>query len=117
MQMMNSVRNRRLDSCGGGMSRSIKLSYIGKESNHLEEVESGTVHAEEDVYLEYADPRRDEWNTKIVPALKNKLTLSVLEKKSGLSRRMLIDARTGKRRPHLDNQKLLISVLRNLGSI
>ncbi len=39
------------------------LKYIGKESNHLEDVESGVLHAAESVYTEYPDPRHEEWNT------------------------------------------------------
>src|SRR5713226_6543587 len=72
---------------------------IGKESNSLEEVESGLVHSAASVYTVYADRRRDEWQTKIVPALK-KISLSILQRESGLSRRMLIKARSGRDRPH-----------------
>jgi hypothetical protein len=36
-----------------------QIEYIGKESNSLEEVKSGTVHSAENVYTEYPDPRRD----------------------------------------------------------
>ena len=75
------------------------------------------MHSEENVYTEYPDPRRDEWETKIVPVLKNKITLPMLEKESGLSRRMLIDARTGHRKPHPTNQKLLAGVLKRHGLI
>src|SRR5487761_185268 len=47
-----------------------QTKYIGKESNLIEEVESGLVHSEMDIYTEYVDPKRDEWTTKILPALK-----------------------------------------------
>ena len=93
-----------------------EIKYIGKESNSLEEVESGLMHSEENVYTEYPDPRRDKWETKIVPAL-GKLTLHVLEKESRLSRRMLIDARTGHRKPHPRNQELLTRILQKHGLI
>jgi hypothetical protein len=99
--------------------RSIKIDqikYIGKESNSLEEVDAGIVHSEENVYTEYSDPRRDEWQTKVIPALK-KIALSVLIKETGFSRRMLIKARTGKVRPHRQNQQLIISALRKHGLI
>ncbi|MBI2819386.1 MAG: hypothetical protein HYX73_05340, partial [Acidobacteria bacterium] len=91
-----------------------RIVYIGKESNSLEEVESGLIHSAENVYTEYTDARRDEWQTIIVPAL-NKVPLSVLQRESGLSRRTLIDARTGKRRPHPTNQQLLAAIVRTLG--
>ena len=87
------------------------IRYIGKESNNLEDVEAGLVHAVDNVYTEYTDPRRDEWRTKIVPALKE-IPLSVLQRKSGMSRRMLIYVRTGRRRPHRKNQELLAAIVR-----
>ena len=46
-----------------------QIKYIGKESNSLEDVQSGLIHSEQSVYTEYPDPRRDEWKTKILPAL------------------------------------------------
>jgi len=83
-----------------------QLKYIGKESNTLEEVDSGAVHSSDDVYTEYIDTRRDRWETKIRPALK-KIPLPKLIEETGLSRRMLIKARTGKARPHPRNRRLL----------
>lgn len=92
-------------------------TYIGKESNSLEEVEAGMIHSEENVYTVYPDRRRDEWETKIRPAMQTPGLLSRLEKMTDLSRRMLIDARTGRRRPHPRNQKLIVAALRKLGLI
>jgi hypothetical protein len=71
--------------------------YVGKESNSLEDVESGVVHSEEDVYTEYADPRRDGWTQKMLPALKRiRLHVLVEECRGHLSRRALIDLRAGR---------------------
>ena len=72
-----------------------QVRYIGKESNRLEDVESRMIQSTQNVYTEYPDPRRDEWQTKILPALK-KFPLRILEKASGLPRRMLIDTRAGR---------------------
>ena len=83
----------------------------GKESNSFEEVEPGLIHSAENVYTEYEDERRDEWETKIRPALKE-ISLAALVKETRLSRRMLIDARTGRRRPHLKNQALIKFILK-----
>jgi hypothetical protein len=91
------------------------ITAIGKESNSLEEVQAGIVHDEQNVYTVYSDPRRDYWSTKVVPAL-SKMSLTIWERESGgKSRRILIDARRGRRRPHRRNQELLISVARKLG--
>ena len=90
-----------------------QVKYIGKESNSLEDVEQGLIHSAQNVYTEYPDPRRDEWETKLRPALK-RIPLSVLQKKTGLSRGMLIKARTGRARPHPKNQKKITELLRKL---
>jgi len=82
----------------------------------LEEVEAGLIHSAQNVYTEYPDRRRDEWETKVRPAMKD-VFISTLEKETGLVRRTLIGARTGRRRPHLQNQKLIVAVLRKLGLV
>ena len=91
------------------------IKFIGKESNSLEDVESGLVQSAQNVYTEYPDPSRDEWDTVIRPALKIP-RIDLLAKLSGLSRRMLIDARAGRSRPHRKNRELLASIVRKLGS-
>jgi hypothetical protein len=88
------------------------IRYIGKESNRLDEVHSGLIHSSENVYTEYKDQRRDDWETKARPAFK-KVSLSVLIR--CLSRRMLIKARVGKVRPHERNQRKITAALRRLG--
>jgi hypothetical protein len=87
------------------------IRYIGKESNNLEAVDAGLVHSEHAAYTEYPHPRRDEWQTKILPALKE-LRLSLLIEKSGLSRRAILDIRAGRSRPHSKNQERLADVAR-----
>jgi hypothetical protein len=92
------------------------IKYIGKESNSLEDVEAGLIHSEHGVYTEYPDPRRDEWVTKILPALR-KARLPMLEKETGISRRALLDLRAGRSRPHVRNENTLKAlVARFMGS-
>jgi hypothetical protein len=93
-----------------------QIKCIGKESNSLENVEAGMVHSEQNVYTEYADPKRDEWTTKIQPALK-KAPLIVLVKECGksLSRRELIELRAGRSRPHRKTEESLVPILKGLG--
>ena len=93
-----------------------RIKYIGKESNALEDVEAGLVHSTASVYTEYCDPNRDEWATKILPALK-KPELSILEKATPFSRRTLSDWRARRSRPHRKNWGRIAEVLRNLGLI
>jgi hypothetical protein len=92
-----------------------QIKYIGKESNSLEEVEAGLHHSAENVYTEYPDPRRDEWQTKILPALR-RLPPSMLEE-SGLSPRMLRDTLAERSRPYRKNQERLGAIARKLGMI
>jgi hypothetical protein len=92
------------------------VKCIGKESNSLESVEEGQMHSQQDIYTEYADPKRDEWTIKTQPALKQ-LALSKLVKECGnrLSRRELIELRAGRSRPHRKNQELLRLIILRLG--
>ena len=90
-----------------------QVKYIGKESNSLEAVVSGLIHSAQNVYTEYSDPRRDEWETRTRPALK-KAPLPLLIEKSKLSHTMLTDARAGRKRPHPKNQVLLASILQEM---
>ena len=46
------------------------ITPIGKESNSLEEVQAGLVHDEQNVYTTYEDLRRNNWRTKVLPAVK-----------------------------------------------
>jgi hypothetical protein len=89
-----------------------QIKYIGKESNHLEDVDAGLVHSGENIYTEYVDQSRDEWRTKILPILR-RLPLAYLMSESGLSRRALLDIRAGRSRPHAKNQKVLMSIAPN----
>jgi len=92
-----------------------QIKYIGKESNNLEEVDLGLIHSAENVYTEYPDPRRDEWTTKILPALRQApLKRLVRECKGKLSRRTLIDLRAGRSRPHPSNQVILTVIVKKL---
>lgn len=92
-----------------------QIKYIGKESNSLEDIESGLIHTEQNVYTEYPDPRRDAWQTKTLPALKE-IPLKRLVKgcEGKLSRRALIDLRAGRSRPHPKNREMLAAIVQKL---
>ena len=45
--------------------------FIGKESNKLEAVEEGGVPSESDVYTVFNNPRREEWQTTILPIIRS----------------------------------------------
>lgn len=90
-----------------------QIKYIGKESNSIEDVESGLAHSETGVYTQYPDSRHDEWETKIRPALK-RVSLNSLVKLTGISRSALKELRAGRSRPHRRNRELLISAIQRL---
>jgi hypothetical protein len=96
--------------------RVARIVYIGRESNRLEDVDAGTIHLAESVYTEYPDPRRNQWQSRLLPALK-KIPVASLIKLSRKSRSMLTRARRGKSIPRKKNQELLASILRKLGSV
>ena len=93
-----------------------RIIYIGRESNRLEEIEAGIIHSAESVYTEYPDPRRDEWEAKILPVLE-KIPIAILKRFSGRSRSMLRRTITRKSRPRRKSRDLLKSLLRRLGLV
>lgn len=64
----------------------------------------------------YPDPRRDEWQTKVLPILK-KIPIAALMRVSGRSRSMLARTLAGRSRPRKRNQELLKSMLHKLGVV
>lgn len=93
-----------------------QIKYIGKESNSLEEVEAGLHHSAENVYTEYPDPRRDEWQAKILPALR-KIPVPILMKTSGKSRSTIFEWLAGRSRPHRKNQERLALIVGRLNML
>ena len=93
-----------------------RIVYIGRESNRLEEIEAGVIHSPEGVYTEYPDPRRDEWEAKILPVLK-KIPIAALMRFSGKSRSMLRRTITGKTQPRRKNREQLKAILYRLGVV
>jgi hypothetical protein len=93
-----------------------EIKYVGKESNSLEEVDAGLIHSPENVYTIYTDRRRDEWQTKILPALR-KIPPAALVKMSGLSPTTIKDTLAGRSRPYPQNRKRLAALVRRVGMI
>jgi len=95
--------------------RILKTTYIGKESNKIEDVASALVHSAQEVYTEYPDPRRDEWESVIRPAL-NKVEPERVAEMTGLAVRTIIYARTGTKRPRVKNQERIAAAVRELSN-
>jgi hypothetical protein len=93
--------------------RAARIRHIGKESNHLEEVESGELKAEEDPVLEYVDVLAD-WRL-AVPALRDlrdQLGPKAISEHAGISRRALRYALNGGRVPRAPARQALIVLAR-----
>jgi hypothetical protein len=76
------------------------IYYIGKESNFLEEVESGLLHDLEEVQQKYLDPREDAWTLYVVPVLQHMQRKAEIAQSVGVSERYIQFLRNpGKRRP------------------
>jgi hypothetical protein len=91
------------------------IHVIGKESDLLEEVESGQVHDVQEAYTEYRDARRDrkEWRSVVAwLRTKTKSQPRSLSAQTGLSLTMLRAARAGCM-PHRENRKVLARAVTN----
>jgi hypothetical protein len=82
----------------------------------LEEIEAGVIHSAESVYTEYPHPQRDEWETKILPALR-KIPPALLVKMSGLSPTTIKDMLAERSRPYPKNRERLAAIVRRLGHV
>ena len=83
------------------------LTYVGKESNRLEEVEAGLGHDPDDVYTEYADPTRDAWRALVLPVLRE-ISSRLLSEAADLSTRSVREIRNGHSRPRPRHRTALV---------
>jgi hypothetical protein len=91
------------------------VTYVGKESNRLEEVEAGLVHDPEEVYTEYIDLHEDVWRTRVLPVLKQ-MPRRVLIEATGLSRSQVTAIRNGHAMPRTHHRAILIRSAENFAS-
>jgi hypothetical protein len=56
------------------------ITYIGKESNRLDDRVAGLIHDSEEVLNEYPDPRRDPFRTLVLPVLRDCPTAMIAER-------------------------------------
>jgi len=88
-------------------------THVGKESNKLEEVEAGIEHDPEEVWTEYADPRRDPWMEVVLPILLEMRLVDVAAA-AGISQRAARAIRNGRARPHDEHRRRLIAAAATL---
>ena len=86
-----------------GLLRGLPVSsayvvHVGKESNKLEAVEAGVEHDTDEIWTEYADPKRDPWITTALPMLKQ-MKAKDLAEMTGTSIQSLKAIRNGSQLP------------------
>ncbi len=86
----------------------VLITYIGKESNKLEQVQNGIIHSIDLAIDEYEDPAL--FKKFIVPVLRE-IPLKNLQKKSGLDRRTLQRIRVLKATPSSQNRQKLLGIV------
>lgn len=84
----------------------VRPVYVGKESNHLEEVEHLLIEDEDEVMNEYADARNDPFARFVVPVLRTMSRRSIVNL-SGLDQSTVKRIRAGKQQPHAKNRDRL----------
>jgi len=82
------------------------LSYVGKESNRLEEVEAGLGHDPDEVYTQYPDAQCDPWRKLVLPVLKH-IPAKRLAEETGLAMSTIKAARNGHTVPRDRNRETL----------
>ena len=86
------------------------LTYIGKESNALEQVELGLIHSLDEVRLSYPEPGASWWEIVVLPELR-KVPLKTLVAATGLGERQVRYILAGKRRPGPEAAEMLLEQL------
>jgi hypothetical protein len=80
-----------------------RIAYVGKESNRLEEAQSGLLHDEQEAVNQYDDPGCSDFREYVLPVLAE-MPLSALVSATGLHASTLKRIRADTSRPHADNE-------------
>jgi hypothetical protein len=86
-----------------------RIVYVGKESNRLEEAQSGLLHNEDEAVTHYDDPGHNDFKEYVLPVLKV-MTLEQLREASGIGVSALKDIRAGRARPRPRNRAALTAI-------
>src|SRR5579864_268575 len=82
------------------------LTYIGKESNKLDDREAYLIHDPDEVVNEYSDPRHDSWHTLVLPVLQGLSSRDVIMK-TGIKDRTFRHLRSGTHAPQTKHRTAL----------
>ena len=90
-----------------------EISYIGKESNRLEETTAGLIHDPTEILSSYSDPNLDRWRTLVVPTLREFNTAEIAER-ANLDRRTIQRLLSGTHYPRRGHRQTLTAVAADL---
>jgi hypothetical protein len=85
------------------------ITYIGKESNQLEDAHTGLVRDLEEILSEYPDPGRDPFDRLVRPVLQE-LPVQPTAEATGVSERTIKGVRAGTTRPRRSTRQQLIAL-------
>ncbi len=86
-----------------------EISYIGKESNRLEETTAGLIHDLGEVLNTHGDPNLDSWLRLVVPALRDFNTVEIAER-ANLDRRSVQRLLSGAHYPRRGHRRALTAI-------
>jgi hypothetical protein len=92
-----------------------EISYIGKESNRLEETSAGLIHDAAEILSHYTDPALDPWHTLVIPALRRFKRAEIAER-ACLDRRTIQRLLTGRSSPRRTHRNTLTGIAAELAA-
>jgi hypothetical protein len=90
-----------------------EITYIGKESNRLEETTAGLIHDSTEILNSYGDANLDTWRTLVVPTLREFNTAEIAER-AGLDRRTVQRLLNGTHYPRRGHRQTLTAIAADL---
>jgi len=94
---------------------STEISYIGKESNLLEERTAGLIHDVAEALSSYSDPNLDPWGTLVAPTLREFNSAEIAER-TNLDRRTIQRLLNGHHYPRRANRSTLTALAAELAA-
>lgn len=92
-----------------------EISYIGKESNRLEETSAGLIHDPAEILSRFVDPALDPWHTLVIPTLR-RFNRTQIAQRACLDRRTIQRLLNGRSTPRRNHRNTLTTVAAELAA-
>ena len=93
-----------------------EISYIGKESNRLDETTAGLIHDSSEILSSYSDPNLDTWRTLVVATLREFNTAEIALR-AAVDRRTIQRLLSGTHYPRRRHRQTLTAIAADLAKI